>query len=139
MVVYVTYRNNIQGEKKIITSTEKQTTEKDITRTSFYFEQAVLTEFKAACKRQEASMSSVLQEAMKHYISVHSGGRPQLHIDHFNGSAHKNHVCPKCGKPATLLKVRYISGLTGEICKECAEKYRVRGSMGYVKRVLGVA
>ena len=102
-------------------------------RTTIYIESNLLTAFKKICKREGESMSQKMEKYAARYVSVHGKGNPQLCLERFIEPA--KYQCFRCeGQFATLFKVKFISGLTANVCRECLEVYKKQTT---VKHVLG--
>lgn len=103
-------------------------------RTTFYIEPNLHKAFKEICVRENEKMSEKVEKLIARYVAVHMKGNPQLRLEPFIGKT--SHTCFRCeGKFPSLIKVKFISGLIKNVCRECLKVYREKNT---VKKVLGV-
>jgi hypothetical protein len=108
---------------------------------TFYIDETfkpIYQEFKEICAREGESASEKIREYIMRYVSVHSGGNPQLLLEKFIGEI-KQGECFFCkGHFPNLKKVEYVSGLVAPTCEDCLNRNKAKGSFSTVKKVLGL-
>ncbi len=101
-------------------------------RSTVYINPNIWKAFKIICLREDVSISEKIEAFIARYIAVHQKGNPQLNLDPFIEDIKAK--CFNCeGFYPSLIRVKFVSGLVANICKECLEEKRGRG---LVKKVI---